>query len=140
MNDDYLELIRKIALFRKKYHTYIAEAIKELNISSSEFSYLKELIHNDGVIQDVIVKNTCVDKAAASRLIKSLEEKNIIAREKNELDKRSMNVFLTEKGKDLAPLIDKIMREWYSNLEESMGKDNLHTLNELLQNLNDIHP
>lgn len=140
MNDDYLELIRKIALFRKKYHTYIAEAIKELNISSSEFSYLKELIHNDGVIQDTIVKNTCVDKAAASRFIKSLEEKNIITRKKNELDKRSINVFLTEKGKSLAPLIDKIMQDWYSNLEKSMGEDDLHTLNELLGNLNDIHP
>lgn len=140
MNDDYLELIRKISLFRKKYHSYIAEAIKDLNISSAEFSYLKELIHNNGVIQDVIVKNTCVDKAAASRLIKSLEQKNIITKKKNELDKRSMNVYLTEKGKLLAPMIDEIMKNWYNHIEESMGKGNLQKLNELLENLNTIHP
>lgn len=84
-----LDLIKNSALFRKKYHAYVANYIKDLNISSAEFAYLKELMYNEGSIQDVLVQNTCMDKAAASRVMKTLENKNLIMRVKNKADKRS---------------------------------------------------
>lgn len=140
MDTKHLDLIRNAALFKKQYHSYIANAIKDLSITCTEFSYLKELIYNDGVIQDVLVQNTCIDKAAASRATKSLEQQNLIIRVKNESDKRSLNVFLTDEGKKLVPIISSILDEWYSILSESIGKEKLELFNSLFTQLNEQHP
>lgn len=100
MNKKALTLINNMALFRKQYHNFVNERVANLEITSSEFSYLKQLVNNDGALQDIIVKNTCVDKAATTRIAQSLEKKDIIKRVRNEKDKRNFNVYLTEKGKN----------------------------------------
>ncbi|MGL5417308.1 MAG: MarR family winged helix-turn-helix transcriptional regulator [Clostridium sp.] len=138
MNSSPLDLLRNAALFRKQYYIYISKTIKDfdLNISSAEFGFLKELIYNDGVIQEVLVHNTCIDKAATSRLIKSLESKNLIKRIRNEHDKRSFNVFLTDEGKKLVPSIEKILTDWFSLVQNSVGSDNLKTFMTLFESIN----
>ncbi|MGL5648818.1 MAG: MarR family winged helix-turn-helix transcriptional regulator [Clostridium sp.] len=138
MNSLPLDLLRNAALFRKQYYIYISKTIKDfdLNISSAEFGFLKELIYNDGVIQEVLVHNTCIDKAATSRLIKSLESKNLIKRIRNEHDKRSFNVFLTDEGKKLVPSIEKILTDWFSLVQNSVGSDNLKTFMTLFESIN----
>ncbi|OPX49944.1 MarR family winged helix-turn-helix transcriptional regulator [Clostridium thermobutyricum] len=135
-----LDLIKNSALFRKKYHAYVATYIKDLNISSAEFAYLKELMYNEGSIQDVLVQNTCMDKAAASRVMKSLENKNLIMRVKNKADKRSLNIYFTEEGKKLIPIINKILDDWYLELSNAMGSEKLDLLISLFTELNEKHP
>lgn len=139
MDTNYLKLIRKVTLFRKQYHTYMAEHISELNLSYSEFSFLKELINGDGVTQESIVKHVCIDKAATSRTVKILEQKNLIKREKNELDKRSLLIFLTDEGKELIPILNKILSDWQKMIEDSMGTENIENLDKLLNMLNEAH-
>ncbi len=135
-----LDLIKNSALFRKKYHAYVANYIKDLNISSAEFAYLKELMYNEGSIQDVLVQNTCMDKAAASRVMKTLENKNLIMRVKNKADKRSLNIYFTEEGKKLIPIINKILDDWYLELSNAMGSEKLDLLISLFTELNEKHP
>ncbi|WP_436513843.1 MarR family winged helix-turn-helix transcriptional regulator [Clostridium thermobutyricum] len=135
-----LDLIKNSALFRKKYHAYVVNYIKDLNISSAEFAYLKELMYNEGSIQDVLVQNTCMDKAAASRVMKSLENKNLIMRVKNKADKRSLNIYFTEEGKKLIPIINKILDDWYLELSNAMGSEKLDLLISLFTELNEKHP
>ena len=135
-----LDLIKNSALFRKKYHAYVANYIKDLNISSAEFAYLKDLMHNEGSIQDVLVQNTCMDKAAASRVMKTLENKNLIMRVKNKADKRSLNIYFTEEGKKLIPIINKILDDWYLELSNAMGSEKLDLLISLFTELNEKHP
>lgn len=130
-----LELIRNLARFKKNYHIYVGEKIADLEITSTEFSYLKELINNDGSLQDVIVKNTCVDKAATTRIAQSLEKKGIIKRVKNEKDRRNFNVFLTEKGQNYIPIINNILESWYNTLISKVGEEKLNSLISILSEL-----
>lgn len=139
-NNNYLDLIRKVAFFRKQYHTYVSNYIKDLDLSYSEFSFLKELVYTDGVSQEFVVKHTCVDKAAASRIVKSLEIKKLIIREKNKNDKRSVIIFLTPIGKEKVAGIDKILYKWFNDLKKSMGDENIDLLISSLELLNKSHP
>ena len=109
-----LDLIKNSALFRKKYHDYVANYIKDLN--------------------------TCMDKAAASRVMKTLENKNLIMRVKNKADKRSLNIYFTEEGKKLIPIINKILDDWYLELSNAMGSEKLDLLISLFTELNEKHP
>lgn len=140
MDNNYLDLIRKIAFFRKQYHSYVSDYIKDLELSYSEFSFLKELINVDGVSQEFVVKHTCVDKAAASRIVKSLESKDLIIREKNKIDKRSVIIFLTPLGKEKIIAINLILSKWFNKIKSSMGNENIDLLIDLLEELNKSHP
>ena len=135
-----LDLIKNSAIFRKQYHAYVSNYIKDLNISSPEFAYLKELMNNEGVIQDTLVQNTCMDKAAASRVMKSLESKNLIMRVKNKTDKRSLNIFFTDEGKKLIPIMNEIINNWNKELSKLMGAKKFELLNTLFTELNEKHP
>lgn len=135
-----IDLIKNSAIFRKQYHSYVSNYIKDLNISSPEFAYLKELMNNEGEIQDVLVQNTCLDKAAASRVMKSLENKDLIMRVKNKTDKRSLNIFFTDKGKKLIPVINEIIDNWNKELSNLIGTEKLELLNTLFTELNEKHP
>lgn len=130
-----LELIRNISHFRKDYHNYVNERITELDITSTEFSYLKELVNNDGALQDIIVKNTCVDKAATTRVAQSLEKKGLIKRVKNENDRRNFNVFITEKGEPYIPIINDILESWYNSLAAKVGEEQLNLVTNILSEL-----
>ena len=124
-----------MALFRKQYHNFVNERVANLEITSSEFSYLKQLVNNDGALQDIIVKNTCVDKAATTRIAQSLEKKDIIKRVRNEKDKRNFNVYLTEKGKAYIKIINGILEDWYLTLSKEVDKETLLLFEEVLDKL-----
>ncbi|MFR5266370.1 MarR family winged helix-turn-helix transcriptional regulator [Clostridium sp.] len=135
MNKKALTLINNMALFRKQYHNFVNERVANLEITSSEFSYLKQLVNNDGALQDIIVKNTCVDKAATTRIAQSLEKKDIIKRVRNEKDKRNFNVYLTEKGKAYIKIINGILEDWYLTLSKEVDKETLLLFEEVLDKL-----
>lgn len=135
MNKKALTLINNMALFRKQYHNFVNERVANLEITSSEFSYLKQLVNNDGALQDIIVKNTCVDKAATTRIAQSLEKKDIIKRVRNEKDKRNFNVYLTEKGKAYIKIVNEILEDWYLTLSKEVDKETLLLFEEILDKL-----
>lgn len=135
MNKKALTLINNMALFRKQYHNFLNERVANLEITSSEFSYLKQLVNNDGALQDIIVKNTCIDKAATTRIAQSLEKKDIIKRVRNEKDKRNFNVYLTEKGKAYIKIINGILEDWYLTLSKEVDKETLLLFEEVLDKL-----
>lgn len=135
MNKKALTLINNMALFRKQYHNFVNERVANLEITSSEFSYLKQLVNNDGALQDIIVKNTCVDKAATTRIAQSLEKKDIIKRVRNEKDKRNFNVYLTEKGKAYIKIVNEILEDWYLTLSKEVDKETLLLFEEVLDKL-----
>lgn len=136
MIDKNLDLIRNMVFFRKNYYNYLNNELKNYDITSSEFSYLKEVVHNDGGLQDSIVKNICIDKAATTRIAQSLEKKSIIKRVKNKDDKRNFNVFLTEEGKKYIDIITNILDNWNKTLCSQSSEEAVEELFNILKVVN----
>lgn len=134
--DKSINLIKNLSLFRKSYYHYLSGRVKNADLTIPEFNYLKELIAKDGILQDMIVKNLCVDKAAASRIAQSLEKKDMIKRVRNEDDKRNFNIFLTERGRKFIPLIKNVLNDYTDTIVEKCGKENLNELVKILEIIN----
>lgn len=134
--DTNLKLIKNLSLFRKKYYIYLNERFKNIDLTISEFNYFKELINEDGILQDKIIKNLSIDKAAASRVAQTLEKKNFIKRVRNEKDKRNFNIFLTEDGKKFIPLLKSILNDWNALVVKKCGEKNLEELIKILEIIN----
>ncbi|MFL1471155.1 MarR family winged helix-turn-helix transcriptional regulator [Paraclostridium bifermentans] len=131
-----LDLIRSIALFRKNYTNYVSSNLNNFDITLSEFSYLKEVVNFNGIAQDELIRNLCIDKAAATRIAQSLEKKDLIKRIRNESNKRFFNVFLTEKGLEYIDIINKILNDFHNKAFDKNNLDNIENLKAILKQCN----
>ena len=126
-----LSLGRLISCIYRHTQTYLSRELMDYSIGSGQFSFLMVLQNNEGVSQDHIAQALHIDKATTTRALKKLEKAGYISRQKDTADKRRYNVYLTEKGRDMYPVILKISAEWTDLLLEGIseeGKQQLFTM------------
>ena len=65
-----------------------------------------------GTTQDAIVSHMYIDKCTVARRTKRLEELGYISRETGKEDRRENNLYVTESGENLVPVIREILQDW----------------------------
>lgn len=75
--------------------------LKEFNLTYVQYAVLLCLWDNDNVKVGEITNNLKLDIGTISLLLKKMESKNLIVRERSKKDERSVYIRLTEKGKKL---------------------------------------
>lgn len=115
-----------ISIISRQSQAYISYEMKKFGITGSEYLFL---IHtpNEGVItQQEICDDFKLDPAFATRGVKSLVEKGYLSREKSQVDKRSYDIALTDKGRTLKPLIQERLDNWSYTLAGDMTDEELY--------------
>lgn len=102
MNDNKCENIGKyISQLHRKGNVFINRELSKYDLSVGQFMFLLDLYMKDGKNQEEISDNLKIDKGTTARAIKKLEEQGFVIRIKNENDKRSNKIYLTDKAKDI---------------------------------------
>ena len=90
------------------------------------------IIPDDGIEMSELAWALGLENSTVTRLIARLEQNNYVTREKSEVDKRSINVFLDQKGiflqNDIEKKIDKIGNQIFLNndqVEKELFLENL---------------
>ncbi len=129
MKKEPLESIgRWISVLYRQFQIYINKALKEYNLNSSEYIYLIHLDDQDGVNQKYLSDKIGIDDALTTRAMKSLESKGYITRVKNIKDRRAYQINITQEGRNLVPLIEKVLKEWTLILSQDMTSEDVHEL------------
>lgn len=101
-----------ISFLYRSSQAYISNELQKYNIGSGQYIYLLLLFKNDGINQEALAEQVKVDKATAARAIKILEAEGFITRRKSVIDKRSYEVYLTEKGQEMKPILLNVVKNW----------------------------
>ena len=120
------------AVIHRKSQSFYTKELKICNITSSEYPVIFKLSCGDGITQDEIVNDLGIDKGAVARIIKSLIDKGLIEKNKDEVDKRCNRVFLTEKGKQTIEPIKKSIEKWNGIVTKNMSDKEEKELKRLL--------
>ncbi len=98
----------------RKFQKYITQEMEAHGIKASEFPFLATLLNapSHTLMQDEMCRRTAINKAAASRALQALEEKNVVYRKQQESGYKANRVYLTEKGLLLLPVIEKVLNDW----------------------------
>lgn len=96
---------REAFLFSREIHNFIARELGPYNIGSGQFPFLMRLLHHDGISQEVLIKDLDCDRATGTRAIDKLEVNGYVVRETDPSDRRAYKVFLTDKARELGPVI-----------------------------------
>ena len=90
------------------------------------------IIPDDGIEMSELARTLGLENSTVTRLIARLERDNFVTRKKSEADKRSINVFLDQKGvmlqTDIEKKIDKISNQIFlknNQVEKELFLENL---------------
>jgi len=116
--------------------TFSKELVK-FNLTLPMYRVLASLLRIDAQRMTHLAEYTSIDISTLSRLVASMERKNLVRRQPGETDKRSVHVMLEETGRDLAmrvaPLADLYERVALANI----SADEIATLKRLLVQIYD---
>ncbi|MEW7290234.1 MarR family winged helix-turn-helix transcriptional regulator [Aquimarina sp. 2304DJ70-9] len=99
-----------------------------LDLSKEQWSVLKRLHVNDGQPQNDLAFITHRDKTSMTRLVNTMESKNLVERKSDENDRRVNRIFLTDHGKEVIEKVRPIMYDLVPAVQESLTEEEIENL------------
>jgi DNA-binding MarR family transcriptional regulator len=122
--EDNTEFIGKSMYVLTRYgQIFLDKELKPYYLKAGQLHLLFLLFKNDGMNQESLARSINVDKAAVTRAIQKLIDEGYVTRERNDHDKRSYRVFLTERGKAIEPDIFAIAQKLEDIFLDSLEQD-----------------
>ena len=99
-----------------------------LDLSKEQWSVLKRLKVNDGQPQNDLAFITHRDKTSMTRLVNTMESKDLVVRRSDENDRRVNRIFLTDHGKEVIEKVTPIMYNLVPAVQESLSNEEIENL------------
>ncbi len=99
------EILREIGMIARALDSISNLEFKEYELTKGQYLYLVRIYENPGIIQEKVAEMIKVDRTTASRAIKKLESNGFIEKKEDKLNKKIKNLYPTEKGKNIYPII-----------------------------------
>lgn len=128
-----MDQIRKnISIIYRQLNLFLNRELVGTGITAMELMYLSSLYQNDGVMQDDLVQENCIDKAATARAIQGMEKKGLVTRRTSSTDNRAKIVCLTQKANTYIAFIRQIEQKWIDEIEKELTEEELKTFTHVL--------
>lgn len=114
---------RLIAILHRQSQIFTNKALKEFSLTSAEYPFLFALYHREGQTQEELSSYLAIDKAATTRVIKSLITKGFVTKEQDTQDKRCNRIFLTDKANQEREDIHRCVMQWNSYITEGLDEE-----------------
>ncbi len=91
---------------------FVNEKLKESGLSSGLYPFIIELAEKDGISLHELSSAVCVDSSYTTRALDKLIKLKYVEKKTNQADLRSLEIYLTDKGKKVSEKIKAILAEW----------------------------
>lgn len=112
-----------LSVTSRKVTLMLAHRLKAYDISPEQWSVLYHIADREGMLQKEIAERTGKDRPTVTRILDSLESKGLIVKKAGTEDRRSVHVYSTEKGKELADAAAPMENEVKQELESMLGTE-----------------
>lgn len=139
MNDQDLEqslsfLIKRTSrAFRTRLNQVFTEA--GYDITSEQWRILRCLWYQDGQIQQNLADYVHKDKTCITRIIDSMEKRNLVVRIPDKEDRRQKLVYLTNKGKELREESMKLVQKVSLEAQKEIDPEHIDILMKVLEKI-----
>jgi DNA-binding MarR family transcriptional regulator len=115
---------------------------KGFDVTADQFAVLLRLWEQDGISQLELCQKTCKTKSNLTRILDSMEKRELLFRQLSKQDRRSYNIVLTDKGKDIKDNLLVIALQAQTALFEGIPDNDakilLKTFTRISQNIENI--
>ncbi|OZI12230.1 MarR family transcriptional regulator [Bacillaceae bacterium SAS-127] len=113
----------------------VKSKLAPFNIAPEQNLVMMLLWKKDGLSQQEIAEKLKKDKTNIARMLLNLEQKGLIRRVCCQHDRRSLKVFLTEKGDNLKEIIIPIAKEINKQIYKGISEEELQTVRSVLSKM-----
>lgn len=128
---------RKLSVIYRYRQIIINHKLKPYGLGSGQYFFLVSIAKNEGINQKDLTNLIMIDKATTAKALKKLEENSYIYRQCDEVDRRYNQLFLTEKGRQMMPVITSILMETTEELILGMTEEEYHYFSSSLDKMLD---
>ncbi|MCK4574626.1 MAG: MarR family transcriptional regulator [candidate division Zixibacteria bacterium] len=111
----------------------LADAGYEVN--PEQMIMLAHVYLSEGINQQSLSQHIHRDKAAATRLIDSLEKKNLVIRVSDKTDRRQNMIFLTNEGKEMVLEVSEVAEKTHAEALVGVTEEEVSTLKRVLDKI-----
>lgn len=123
----------------KAHRQRVYEEFSKVGLTEGQPKILDFLSQNDGCIQRELAESCHIEPATVTSILTNMEKSGLIYRVLNSKDRRVLNVFLTEKGKEAQKQVEKVFslidEECFTGFSEEEKKQTIDILNRLYKNM-----
>lgn len=117
---------------------YNQKAAVEKDLTSSIGFVLINIDTTEGTPATKIAPLMGLESRSLTRMLKTMEENGLIYKEKDQLDKRSVRIFLTEKGVHLKSLSVQTIYEFNDLVREALTEEELRVFFRIFSKINQV--
>lgn len=114
---------------------YLTKLLAPVRLAPEQSLLLALLLEKEGLSQNEIANQLNKDKASIARMIASLEKKGYVRKVSSKKDRRSVNVFVTEEGRKLEPILSEVDIKINEVIEKGFSASEYSTLKTLLSRI-----
>ncbi|MDU0200802.1 MULTISPECIES: MarR family transcriptional regulator [Paenibacillus] len=118
-----------------KMTNFFTKILKQYEVTPEQWGILLVLDTERATSQKELAEAIDRDQTTVVRMIYSLEKKEIVRRIQNEADKRSHNLFLSDKGMSLKTKLMPIVKAAHDHVTKYLSDDEIQQLHEILSKL-----
>lgn len=129
---DHAEIIRAFGILYRTFISYTDHALQEQDLSYSDSIFLVNIGAKEGITQEEISTTLAIDKAAVARSVKQMSAKGYVKTIPSEVDRRAKELYLTEMGKELYQLMQRINGKWMDYILNEFSPQEIERLSQML--------
>lgn len=141
MNENYCDWNNSygyvLASVLHKFGNGFDEALKKYSITSKHYRVLMAVYNIKNINQKNLAETLKIDRTTTVHLIDHLEEKGYIKRQKNEKDRRSFHLVLTNKGNSIIGAICEIRDEIHNQCIKDLNENEKRVFKEICKKIGD---
>lgn len=128
-------LIKYISIIDRHNKIYLDKKLKEIGLNSSHHFYIINIHRYPGIAQDKLINLTHLNPSNITRALCTLERLGFIKKVSNEDDRRTYNLYLTDKGINAYPKIIEIADEWRNILLGDFSEKEKSNISKLIEKI-----
>ena len=113
--------------------------LEEVDLTEGQYDFFYFISMNEGISQQELSNSLYIGKSTTAKAVKNLINSGYITREQDRNDRRRKRLFLTEKGKQIAPIIRSTFLElidvYAKDISAAEYKQTITVLKKILTNL-----
>jgi len=120
------------------------QELAKADVSFGQFVHLEKLWENDGPTQAELSRAVGIETASSTTILDELERRAFVTRVRNPQDRRKINVYLTDAGRALEPVLLERARAVNLQAKTGLNHQQVEQLFALLETvtdaLNEVYP
>lgn len=112
-----------MSIITRNHYIFMNHELKHLELTDGQVPCLLVLSKKEGITQDELAQMFYIDKGTIARAIKKLEEKGMVNKVQDPLNRRRYLLSLTQKGEQVIPVILQAEKKWENILFKGFSNE-----------------